>query len=127
MEEKIKILVIDDEKIVRNIVRLWLGRVGFDVRVAENGRIGIDMQREDPAQVVICDLIMPEQEGMETISQLRKEFPDTGVIAISGGGQIAPDAYLNVAGQLGAFKMFTKPLPMEKVVTAINSWVEGNS
>jgi DNA-binding NtrC family response regulator len=100
--------------------------VGFDVRVAENGRIGIDMQREDPAQVVICDLIMPEQEGMETISQLRKEFPDTGVIAISGGGQIAPDAYLNVAGQLGAFKMFTKPLPMEQVVIAINCWVEGD-
>ncbi|WP_240910061.1 response regulator [Desulfopila sp. IMCC35008] len=126
MEGNIKILVIDDEKIVRDIVRLWLGRVGFDVRVAENGRIGIEMQRADPAQVVICDLIMPEQEGMETISQLRKEFPDTGVIAISGGGQIAPDAYLNVAGQLGAFKMFTKPLPMEKVVTAINSWVEGD-
>jgi DNA-binding NtrC family response regulator len=126
MKDNVKILVIDDEKIVRDIVRLWLGRVGFDVRVAENGRIGIDMQREDPAQVVICDLIMPEQEGMETISQLRKEFPDTGVIAISGGGQIAPDAYLNVAGQLGAFKMFTKPLPMEQVVIAINCWVEGD-
>lgn len=123
MEHEIKILVIDDEKIVRDIVQLWLEREGFKVGVAENGRVGIQMQRDDPADVVVCDLIMPEQEGMETISQFRKEFPKVGVIAISGGGQIDPSAYLNVAGQLGAWKMFTKPLPMGKVVEAIREWV----
>lgn len=124
MNHDIKVLVIDDERIVRDIVQRWLEREGFRVDVAENGRIGIQMQRDEPADVVICDLIMPEQEGMETISQFRKEFPSVGVIAISGGGQIDPSAYLNVAGQLGAWKMFTKPLPMEKLVKAIREWVD---
>lgn len=123
MSQDINVLVIDDEAVVRDIVQRWLEREGFVVRVAENGKIGLRLQRETPADVVVCDLIMPEQEGMETISQLRKEFPDVGVIAISGGGQIAPDAYLNVAGQLGAWKVFTKPLPMDKVVDAIREWV----
>lgn len=123
MEQKIKVLVIDDERIVRDILKRWLEREGFKVEAAENGRVGIQMQRDEPADVVVCDLIMPEQEGMETISQFRKEFPAVGVIAISGGGQIAPDAYLNVAGQLGAWKVFTKPLPMDKVVDAIREWV----
>lgn len=123
MEQKIKVLVIDDERIVRDILKRWLEREGFKVEAAENGRVGIQMQRDEPADVVVCDLIMPEQEGMETISQFRKEFPAVGVIAISGGGQLDPAAYLNVAGQLGAWKMFTKPLPMEQVVQSIREWV----
>lgn len=126
MTQEIKILVIDDDRVVRDIVRLWLERLGFQVRTAVNGRMGVEMQREEPADVVICDLIMPEQEGMETIRQIHREFPAAGIIAISGGGRIAPDAYLNVAGQMGAYRMFTKPLPMGQVVDAINSWVENN-
>ncbi len=96
--EKIQVLVIDDDEQVRDILRLWLEREGFTVQLAENGRIGIMHQREDPSEVVICDLIMPEQEGIETITQFNQEFPGVGIIAISGGGKISPQSYLAVAG-----------------------------
>ena len=119
-----KILLIDDDQRIRDLFQMWLEREGYSVILAENGRDGVIMQRKDPADLVICDLIMPVQEGIETITQFRNEFPDTGIIAISGGGKIGPDSYLNVAEHLGAWKVFTKPVDMKKLIETIQQWPE---
>lgn len=117
-----KILVVDDDDQVRDIIRLWLEKEGFTVTVAANGREGVEIQRVDPADMLICDLIMPVQEGIETITQFSAEFPDVGIIAISGGGKIGPESFLSVAGHLGAWKVFSKPLAMVQIVAAVREW-----
>ncbi len=122
-----KVLVIDDDDPIRDLIRMWLEREGFEVFEAENGKKGIEAHIAHPVQIVICDLIMPVQEGIETISQFRKEFPEVGVIAISGGGRIGPDSYLAVAEQLGAWKIFTKPLDIPSLIKAIHEWRSPNS
>ena len=117
-----KILVVDDDDRIRQLFRLWLEREGFTVYEAENGKKGVDAQRKSPADLLICDVIMPVQEGIETITQFAEEFPDTGIIAISGGGKIGPDSYLTVAEHLGAWRVFTKPVDMPSLINTIKEW-----
>lgn len=117
-----KVLVIDDDVRICELIRMWLEREGFEVFEAENGKKGVEAHLSHPVEMVICDLIMPVQEGIETISQFREEFPEVGIIAISGGGKIGPDSYLAVAEQLGAWKVFTKPLDMPSLIRAIKEW-----
>jgi DNA-binding NarL/FixJ family response regulator len=77
------------------------------------------LQRQWRAALVITDIIMPEQEGLETIGALRREFPQTKIIAVSGGGRVGPEAYLPVAQDLGAHRIFTKPFKVEEMLQAI--------
>jgi len=114
-----KILVIDDDETIRELFRQWLEREGFEVNEADNGLKGVEIQRKIRADVLICDLIMPVQEGIETITQFREEFPDTAIIAISGGGKIGSESYLTVAEHLGAWKVFNKPVDMTVLIETI--------
>ncbi len=122
-----KILIVDDEPQIREILRIWFEQEGFTVLVAENGREGVRLQRRDPAQLLICDLIMPDQEGIETITSFKKEFPRVGIIAISGGGKIGPDSYLEIAVQLGAWKAFKKPLDIPQLIESTREWAQLNA
>ena len=80
------VLVIEDDQEVREFLVAVLSRAGHTVSDACNGRDGVTMFRENPVQVVITDIIMPEKDGIETILDLRREHPQLKVIAISGGG-----------------------------------------
>lgn len=117
-----KILIIDDDTRIRNLFRMWLEREGFEVFEAENGMEGVKVQRTKLMDLIICDLIMPVQEGIETITQIKSEYPDVGIIAISGGGKIGPDSYLSVAEHLGAWRVFTKPVDMRLMMATIKEW-----
>ncbi|BHH83233.1 response regulator [Desulforhopalus sp. 52FAK] len=119
-----KILIIDDDNDIRNLFRMWLERDGFEVYEAENGLDGMKIQREILMDLIVCDLIMPVQEGIETITQIKNEFPGVGIIAISGGGKIGPDSYLSVAEHLGAWRVFTKPVDMRLMIDTIKEWFE---
>ena len=83
-------------------------------------------QSEKPADLVITDLIMPEQEGLETISRLKKEYTGIKIIAISGGGRIGPEAYLPAALELGADKVFSKPFDVQEVVASVHELLENS-
>lgn len=117
-----KILVIDDDVLIHSLTRVWFEREGFEVYEAENGRKGVEAHRLCPVDMVICDLIMPVQEGIETITQFREEFPEVGIIAISGGGKICTESYLAIAKQIGAWRVFAKPLDMPSLTKAIKEW-----
>ncbi len=117
-----KILIVDDDDGIRDLFRIWLEREGFVVYEAENGRKGVEVQLSNPVDLLICDLIMPVQEGIETITQFRDDFPEIGIIAISGGGKIGPDSYLAVAEHLGAWRVFTKPVDMPLLIETIKEW-----
>ena len=105
-----KILVIDDERDVREVVLNALEAAGYEVLLAEDGAEGLRMQRGSPADVVITDLFMPDKEGIETIRDLRQEFPAVRIIAMSGGGRLKkPGSPLYTAVELGATTVLHKP------------------
>lgn len=120
-----RILIIDDDEQIRHVLHEMMKLAGYEVMVAENGKIAMEMQREQPADLVITDLIMPEQEGLETISRLKSEFEGIKIIAVSGGGRIGPEAYLPAALELGADKIFTKPFKIEAVLKAVEELLAG--
>jgi DNA-binding response OmpR family regulator len=114
-----RILVIDDDDQVRTLLRQVMEWANYEVIEACNGREGVQKHRKHPADLVITDLIMPEQEGLETISLFKKEYPHLKIIAISGGGRIGPEAYLPAAQELGADKVFSKPFDVRELAEAV--------
>ena len=119
-----KVLIVDDERDIRAILRMWCEEEQFTVFEAENGREAVKVQEKVSADIMICDLIMPVQEGIETISLFRQNYPGVGIIAISGGGKIGPESYLEVAKQLGAWKAFRKPLDISLLMEAVHEWAD---
>jgi len=117
------ILIIDDDNKVRGMLRQTLERAGYDVLDAPDGKEGINLYRKDPVDLVITDLIMPEKEGIETIIELKRDFPDVKIVAISGGGQIDSEEYLHMAEKLGAQRTFTKPFELKELLEAVRELI----
>jgi CheY-like chemotaxis protein len=97
-----KILVIDDDAIVRKTIVQILEQDGYQVLSAEDGARGMVLFRSEQPDLVITDIIMPEQEGIQTITEMRRAKPDAKIIAISGGGRIGNTDFLQIALVLGA-------------------------
>jgi len=110
------VLVVDDEPEIRRLFALVLSQAGFETLAASNGREALESVRNRPIDLVLCDLVMPEKEGLETIKQLRVSYPYMKVIAISGafGG-----SFLRAARLLGASATLCKPVSPEKLVKAV--------
>jgi DNA-binding response OmpR family regulator len=120
------IILIEDDPWISNIFRQLLENAGHVVDVAENGQQGFDMYRANPADLVITDIVMPVKDGLETILDLKNEFPHARVIAISGGGAIESDRYLSLAESIGAIKALQKPLTKEELLAAVDESLAGN-
>lgn len=114
-----KILVIDDDAQVLAMLQKMLEREGYEVVVASDGNKGVKCYRENPTDLIITDLIMPEKEGIETIIELRRDFPDIKIIAMSGGGRNNPKAYLGIAENLGTQYTFAKPIKRKELLKAV--------
>jgi CheY-like chemotaxis protein len=104
-----KILVIEDNAIVRNTVIRILEAAGYRVVSANDGLQGMDVFRKEQPDLVISDIIMPHQEGIGTIRQILAERPGTKIIAISGGGRIGNTDFLQIARKMGATDVLPKP------------------
>jgi DNA-binding NtrC family response regulator len=115
----VRILVIDDDEEIREMLRATLEAAGYDVEVASDGRRGLETQRARPADLVITDIFMPEKEGIETIIELRQEFPSVRIIAMSGGGALRTLDYLPAAEQFGAITTFRKPFDPEAMLATV--------
>lgn len=118
-----QILIIDDDAHVRDMLRHMLERIGHIVEAAPDGKEGVEMYRKKPCELVITDILMPEKEGIQTIMELRGEFPDIKIIAISGGGSVGPDTYLTMARELGADRTLTKPFSMNDLADVISELI----
>ncbi len=115
-----RILVIDDESAVRRLIREKLSGRNCEILEAVNGVEGLAVCRRERLDLVITDLIMPDKEGIETIMELRREYPDLPVVAISGGGRSThPEAYLSLAERLGARQVFAKPIDWPRFYRAL--------
>ncbi|PIE56043.1 MAG: response regulator [Desulfobulbus propionicus] len=104
---------------MRVLLRQAMELAGYGVVEAENGRQGVRQMQDHDINLVVTDLIMPEQEGLETIAKLTREYPAVKIIAISGGGRIEPEAYLPAALELGATEVFSKPFDIRKFVRTV--------
>ena len=117
------ILLIDDEAPLRTVVAQALTDAGHAVTQATDGRQGLICLRRAPADLVITDLVMPEQDGIETIMALRQLFPALPVIAMSGALPNAP-LYLEIARNLGVRRTLAKPFHVEKLLAVVDEVLE---
>jgi CheY-like chemotaxis protein len=114
------VLVVDDEPAIREVLRHILEREGHAVAEAENGRKAMRRLREAAVDLVITDIIMPEQEGMETISEIRRLRPDVKIIAMSGGGRRLSMDFLPMAARLGADRTIEKPFKPASIAAVVS-------
>ncbi len=115
------ILVIDDEQNIRDVLKRAIENKGHEVIVAKNGIEGQKMHLEYNPDVVILDIIMPEQEGIETILKLKAADKKVKIIAVSGGGMGNAVNYLDNALKLGAKAAYEKPVNISELINKINS------
>ena len=114
----LKILVIDDERSIRNTLKDILGFEGFQVELAENGRAGIDLVQSSEFDIILCDIKMPEMDGLEVLEQIRKIKPESTVVMISGHGTIETAVE---AIKKGAFDFIEKPLDLNRLLITLRN------
>jgi CheY-like chemotaxis protein len=122
-----RILVIDDDDTVRLSMRLALEDAEHQVDEAPNGAAGLERLKIQPADLVVTDIFMPEKEGLETIDEIKRDYPDVKIIAISGGGRIEPQDYLEIARQLGADRSLFKPFDIQLLVDTVDELLNAES
>ncbi len=114
-----RILVVDDEAMVRDALSRTLEHDGHEVDQAENGRKALELYRENRAAVVVADLFMPVMDGLEFISELQKEDPDARIVAISGSVYRREPRFLQIAGRMGSVRTLVKPVTPEELTTVV--------
>ena len=115
------ILVIDDDVQFREMLKQTLEREGYEVIEASDGKEGLRLYRQAPTDLVITDILMPEKEGLETILDLRREFPNVMVIAMSAASEGAKIDLLELAQRLGAQYRMPKPFQLQTVRDLVNA------
>jgi len=113
-----RLLLIDDDPHLREVLAMALAQAGHTVMQAEGGRQGTQLFRATPADLVITDLVMPDREGLETIVALHREWPALPIIAMSGGVPHSA-VYLAMADKLGASRTLAKPFAPSVLLRAI--------
>ena len=113
------ILIIDDESEVRYAIRAVLEDIGHTVAEAGTGTEGLERFQDGKYDLVICDIIMPDKEGIETIVEIRQIEPDQRIVAISGGGRIKKEDYLAVAAAVGATHTISKAFDAETLTEMV--------
>ena len=114
----LKILVIDDERSIRNTLKEILGFEGYQVELAENGRNGLELIQTNEFDIILCDIKMPEMDGLEVLDQIKKTKPDSTVVMISGHGTI--DTAVE-AIKKGAFDFIEKPLDLNRLLITLRN------
>ena len=113
------ILLIEDDELFRDALANALTERGYTVTQARDGEEGVKRFRATPVDVVITDIVMPNKEGVATVTELRRDYPQLGIIAMSGGAAHDSVLYLKLAGAFGAMRTLRKPFNLPTLLTAI--------
>lgn len=121
------ILVVDDEDQIRRLICATLERAGYHITEARDGKEALEQYRLAPTDLVIMDILMPNQDGLETTVALRREFPDVKVIVITGGSDmIGMLNFLDVAKMLGAHSTLQKPFEMKALLDTVQAELQNS-
>jgi Response regulator containing CheY-like receiver, AAA-type ATPase, and DNA-binding domains len=118
------ILIVEDNRELREMLKESLTRKNFIVQEADNGKDAIIHFKPGVTDLVVTDLIMPEEDGLKVIMKLRELKPSLKFIAISGGGKAGPASYLNLAKALGADAIYSKPFSVNEMIGKIEELLE---
>jgi len=121
MRENRRVVVIDDDELICAHVVALLQPEGFEVYDATRAASGLALLHEHEPAVVLVDMIMPDKDGVELIQEIRRRWPRMRVVAMSGGGRLSPNLYLEIASQVGAHVCLPKPLTLEQLLAAFES------
>ena len=117
------VLVIDDEPSIRQSLEMLLEAYGFQVALARDGVQGLAAFRRIAPDLVLTDIVMPNQDGIETILTMRRERPGAKIIAMSGHGAVGESEYVDMATRLGADTAVAKPFDAANLVAAMHALV----
>lgn len=121
-----RVLIVDDDADARDSLKILLETAGYEVEVAANGSRALRLQRTRPADAVITDIFMPISDGIETVKEMRTEFPDLRIIAVSAGGRtVGTDTYLAVALAAGADAVLRKPMDFDELLSLLQKLLTG--
>ena len=119
-----RILVIDDDALLRRAIRVALEAAGYEVIEAGDGPAALRVYREQGADLLLVDLFIPEPDGLEVIRTVRAEVPDAKIIAMSGGGSLKLDL-LAAAEAFGASRKLWKPFVPDVLLAAVREQLGG--
>ena len=120
-----RILVIDDDSDTRAMLEQTLKPAGYEVISAADGREGVELHRASPADLVITDLYMPNQDGVKTIRELRSYFPELAIVAMSGNADTG--TFLSVTRKLGTVGILQKPFLPDELLAVVEKALRGES
>lgn len=115
----IRILLAEDDELLRETLRIALEKAGYDVVPASNGVAALNLLRQTEFNVIVTDVLMPEMDGLEVIQSLRKASSDVPIVAISGGGRTRNMDMLEYAREFGADRILPKPLLPRDLIAAV--------
>ena len=121
-----KVLVVDDDPGVRAYLKAVLNNSGFEASEASNGLDAIQIQKEMLCDLIIADIFMPAADGLSTIQNFRKLYPDLKMIAMSGGGVFGTKDYLGYALLFGADVALEKPICRETLMDTVDNLMSSN-
>lgn len=118
-----KILIVEDEYHVRTPLKIFLQMKGYEIFEMENGIGVLDLHEKENFDLIICDLVMPEKEGIETIKELKDKHPSVKIITMSGSDIFSPENYLLIAKMLGVEIALAKPFGNENLYKAVEALI----
>lgn len=113
------ILLVDDDSLVLDALQIAMTEAGFEVRTARDGAEALKQVAACRPVAVVTDIIMPGIEGIETILELKAQFPQVRVVAMSGGGRQSATGYLETAATLGADGVISKPFSSSELIALL--------
>lgn len=118
-----RILIVDDDEEIREMLRDMLECEGYEIDEADDGNIGIEKYKQNQADLVITDIFMEEKGGIEMAIELQRDFPGVKIITISGGASGPPQEYLDMAKGFGSLRTLAKPIDMQELLTMVRELI----
>lgn len=122
-----RILVIEDDRKLRELMCETLTEHEYEVRAARNGVMGLHLLEEAAVDLVISDIFMPEKDGLEVIREIRAVSPDMKIIVVSGGGRLGKETYLQAAMSMGANYALGKPFNLQEFIDLVRKALDSDS
>ncbi len=116
---KFRILVVDDEQDIRDVACLLLQKSGYAATSFAGGQAALDAMEKESYDLVLTDMLMPDMDGVELITEIRRRNPEQIIVAMSGGWHAPKESYLQIAKLYGVEGIIPKPFNREKLVETL--------